>query len=92
MKRTTIFLDEGQERELDAMSEREKRSKASLVREAISDYLRRKGGRTELPRFTAAGASGRQDGAARHEEEVFSDLDPHGEPSPKTGTGDGKRV
>ena len=46
---------------------------------SISDYLMRKGGREDLPRFTAVGASGRRDVAATHEEEVFSGLEPHGE-------------
>ncbi len=92
MKRTTIFLDETQERELDAMSEREKRPKASLVREAISEYLLRKGERGVLPGFTAVGASGRRKGAARHEEEVFSDLEPHGEPSSKTRPENGEKA
>lgn len=87
MKRTTIFLDEAVERELDAMSERERRPKASLVREAISEYLARKGGRGDLPRFTAVGASGRRDGAASHEEELFEDLEPHGEAGPKAPAG-----
>ena len=88
MKRTTVFLDETLERELDAMSERERRTKASLVREAISEYLVRKGRRGDLPRFTAVGASGREEVATRHEEEVFSSLEPHGEPaedSPQPG-------
>lgn len=78
MKRTTLFMDEAQARELDALAQRERRPKASLVREAIAEYLAHKGRRRELPRFIGAGGSGRPDGAETHERELFANLEPHG--------------
>lgn len=79
MKRTTIFIEEAQERELDALSERDSRPKAALVREAISEYLVRRGRGAALPRFTGVAGSGGSSGAEGHEEELFVDLEPHGE-------------
>lgn len=78
MKRTTVFMDEAQSRELDALARREQRPKASLVREAIAEYLAQKGRNRVLPRFIGAGRSGRRDVAETHERELFSDLEPHG--------------
>lgn len=72
-------MDEAQARELDALAQRERRPKASLVREAISEYLAHKGRQRELPRFIGAGGSGRSDGAETHERELFADLEPHGD-------------
>jgi 16S rRNA U516 pseudouridylate synthase RsuA-like enzyme len=85
MKRTTIFLDEGLEREMRAMAEYRGEPVASLVREALGRYVatETKRRRPRL-RFIAAGRSGTSDTAERHEELVFRDLRPHGEPPRKT--------
>ena len=86
MKRTTIFLDEGLERELQGFARRDSRPVASLVREALVAYVagRRRGGDHGLS-FVAAGASGRADGAERHEELLWRGRDPHGPlAAPKT--------
>ncbi len=82
MKRTTLFVEEAQERDLDALAERERRSKADLVREAIGEYLVRKGRGRGLPGYVGSGRSGERNTAERHEEVVFTDLEPHGEEQP----------
>lgn len=78
MKRTTVFLDEGTNRELQLLAQREKLSVAALVRNALGRYLdeanRRKG--LQL-RFLAAGRSGHHDSAERAEELLWGDLQPH---------------
>ncbi len=83
MKRTTIFLDEGLERELQGLARRESRPVAWLVREALTAYVadRRRGGASRLS-FVGAGASGRSDIAERHEELLWRDRDPHGDAAP----------
>jgi predicted transcriptional regulator len=39
--RALIDIDEKQVRELDRLAKHQKRSRASVIREAVSDYLRR---------------------------------------------------
>ncbi|HEX3704801.1 MAG TPA: ribbon-helix-helix protein, CopG family, partial [Vicinamibacterales bacterium] len=83
MKRTTIFVPEALERDLQLHARREGKPAAAIVREAIEAYLvaHRPAGR--LPSFAAVGASGRSDIARTHEALVFGDLDPHqGTPVP----------
>ena len=76
MKRTTIFIEEPVERDLKALAERDGRSTASVVREALSDYVLKRRLRGRLS-FVAAGSSGLADGAERQEELLWGD--PHGE-------------
>lgn len=69
MKRTTIFLDEHLERELKTLAGRSDRPMASLVREALAEYVVKVRATTSKPMaFVAAGHSGRRDTAERHEE------------------------
>lgn len=72
VKRTTIFIDEKAERELDFLAQRRGEPKAMLVREAIAEYLIRQRDEpgTALT-FVAIGRSGRSDIAERHEELIF---------------------
>ncbi len=72
MKRTTIFLDETAERELDFLAQRRGEPKALLVREAIGEYLVRcrKTPESTLA-FVGIGRSGRSDIAERHEGLLF---------------------
>ena len=74
MKRTTIFLDEAVERELQGLARREARPVASLVREALAEYVagRRHPHGARLS-FIGAGASGHSDLAERHEELLWRD-------------------
>ena len=79
MKRTTVFLPDGAERDLKSLAARQGEPVASLIREAIGEYLvRRKKERPALG-FVAAGSSGRDDVATRHDELLWKDLSPHGE-------------
>ncbi len=104
MKRTTIFLDEGTERELHAVAQRQRRPMAAVVREAIERYVvenRAKPG-ARLG-FIAAGRSGRSDTAERHEELLFDEgvpasapaagepAAPKREPRPRARRGQGRR-
>ncbi len=78
MKRTTLFLDEGMERELHLLAQREKLPLAALVRDALGRYLdeARRGQGLQL-RFLAVGRSGHRDTARRAEELLWDDLEPH---------------
>lgn len=69
MKRTTVFLDETLERDLQAIARQEKRPVASLVREALAAYVaHREPAAGPALSFVGAGASGRSDIAERHED------------------------
>jgi predicted transcriptional regulator len=77
MKRTTVFIPEALERELQLCARQEGRPTASLVREALAEYVARHRPAPDLPAFVAAFASGRNDTADRHEDLVFRTLTPH---------------
>jgi len=77
MKRTTIFVPEPLERDLQLYARREQKPVASVVREALAEYLASRRPASVLPSFTGIAQSGRSDIAARHEELLWSD--PHGE-------------
>lgn len=80
MKRTTIFIDEQIERELQAVALRRARPVAAVVREAVGRYLaeeKRKAG--FAIGFAAMGRSGHSDTAETHEGLLWSNLDPHGD-------------
>ena len=86
MKRTTIFLDEGTDRELHHLARREKLPVAALVRDALGRFLdeARRGKGLRL-RFLAVGRSGHHDTAERAEELLWSDIQPHSSnPRPRT--------
>jgi hypothetical protein len=83
MKRTTLFLDEQLEHELRALSKRKGLPLASLVREAMAQYVAAEKQRGRAPvRFVASGRSGHTDTAERQEDLLWGDLDPHGRPAP----------
>ena len=69
MKRTTIFVDEALEHDLKTIAGERRQSVASVVREALSEYVVavKRASRPSLS-FVAAGASGHADTADRHEE------------------------
>ena len=72
MKRTTLFIDPQLERELQALARRHGRPMASLVREAVAQYVTAaKAGDARRLGFIAAGRSGRRDVADNHEERLF---------------------
>jgi len=76
MKRTTVFLSEALERELQLHAAREGRSTASVVREALSEYVAQRRTPGKLPSFAGAFSSGRSDTAERHEELLFRERAP----------------
>jgi hypothetical protein len=77
MKRTTIFIPETLERDLQLYARRAGRPVASVVREAVAQYLTHAGRSTALPSFASIAASGRTDVAERHEALLFRNLEPH---------------
>ena len=75
MKRTTIFIDESLERDLQMLAERQGRSKAAVVRTALERFVTQEKQRAELELgFVGVGRSGRSDIAERHEEYLWQDL------------------
>ena len=76
MKRTTIFVPEQLERDLQLYARRENRAVASVVREALAEYMGTRQAKSALPSFTGIGNSGRSDIAERHEELLWAN--PHG--------------
>lgn len=84
MKRTTIFIEPGLERDLQAIARRQQRPMAALVREAVARYVagEQHRGRVDAFGFVAVGRSGRGDTAERHEQLLWRDLEPHGDALP----------
>jgi hypothetical protein len=80
MKRTTIFVPESLERDLQLYARREQKPVASVVREALAEYLATRRSTASLPSFTGIGNSGRKDTATRHEELLWRD--PHEDAPP----------
>jgi predicted transcriptional regulator len=78
MKRTTIFVPEALERDLQLYARREGKATAAVVRDALAAYMAEKGRAAELPSFAAAFDSGFTDTAERHEEVLFKGVSPHG--------------
>ena len=87
MKRTTVFLDEGLERDLKALAARKGEPAASLVREALGEYVTRHRHEELRLGFLAAGRSGRSEVAETHEEILWKDLSLHGSPGPHGTSG-----
>lgn len=79
MKRTTIFIPEDLERELQIYAGRAGKPVASVVREAIAAYIVDDAGVSTLPSFAGAFDSGHTDTAERHDELLFKNLTPQGE-------------
>ena len=78
MKRTTLFVPETLELELQLCARREGRPMASLVREALAEYVVSRRAGHGVPSFTGRFDSGRSDVAGTHEEMLFDRLSPHG--------------
>ena len=77
MKRTTVFVPEALERDLQLYARRKGLPMAAVVREALAAYLAQEGSSGELPSFAAAFDSGFTDTAERHEDILFARLSPH---------------
>ena len=72
MKRTTIFVPEPLERDLQLYARLQRQPVAWVVREAIVEYLAARRPVSALPSFVGIGASGRSDIAERHEELLWT--------------------
>ncbi|HET9468094.1 MAG TPA: hypothetical protein VFO48_06780 [Vicinamibacterales bacterium] len=81
MKRTTIFVPEALERDLQLYARRKGIPTAAVVREALAAYIAHEPA-MELPSFAAAFDSGFTDTAERHEDIVFNRLSPHDDAPP----------
>ena len=70
MLRTTIYLDKDVALAIRQLADREQRSQAELIREALRRYLKQVGKRREPPKPSGIGAyrSGRHDVSERAEE------------------------
>jgi hypothetical protein len=90
MKRTTIFVPEALERDLQLYARREGKPTAAIIREALTEYVAQRATRRRLPSFAGAFASGRSDTAERHEDLLFDGIDPHDD-APKRSTRRPKR-
>jgi hypothetical protein len=73
MRRTTVFVEESVERELDLIAAREGRPKAELIREALARYVAQ-APTAPAPRFVAIAGSGQSDVADRHEEILSAEI------------------
>ena len=67
MDKTTLYLDGDDYRRLKRIAQARKVAPASLVREAVAEYVARHGAR-RLPKSLGAGDSGRTDLAERAED------------------------
>ena len=79
MKRTTIFVPEALERDLQVYANRTGRPVASIAREALTEYLARRRDKPGLPSFAGRFESGIPDTAEHHEELLYKNLTPHGD-------------
>ena len=70
MLRTTIYLEEDVALAIRQLADREQRSQAEVIREALRRYLKQAGKRREPPKPSGIGAyhSGRHDVSQRAEE------------------------
>ena len=76
MKRTTIFVPEALERDLQLYARRAGKPTAAVVREALTAYIAQHRPAVALPSFTGAFDSGHTDTAERHDEILFRNLLP----------------
>ncbi|HEX9367142.1 MAG TPA: hypothetical protein VF921_10960 [Vicinamibacterales bacterium] len=67
MEKTTLYLDAADYRRLKRIAATRKQAPASLVREAVAEYVARHGG-SRRPRSIGASDSGRSDLSERAEE------------------------
>jgi hypothetical protein len=75
MKRTSLFLDAGTLRALKTAADRRNVSVASLVREAVMQYLSAPSASSKLPSVTGRFSSKKRDTSARTDDFLWHD--PH---------------
>lgn len=92
MKRTTVFLDEEVEKDLQALATSRNLPTAALVREALSRYVEaEKKARAKSLSIVAVGRSGCTDTAEKHEDLLWAGSQPHGK-SARRAPGPGSRL
>ncbi|MEQ1895870.1 MAG: hypothetical protein ABL971_00625 [Vicinamibacterales bacterium] len=79
MKRTTVFVPEQVEQDLHHYARQDNRPTASLVREALEEYVARRRQPPSLPSFAAQFASGHAGTAEDTDAILFKALSPHGD-------------
>ena len=72
MKRTTIFVPEPLERDLQLYARSQRKPVAFVVREALAEYLAAHLSAPALPSFVGVGKSGHPDTAERHEDLLWT--------------------
>lgn len=81
MKRTTLFVDELVESDLQALARRKGRPVAAEVRDALASHIAKEKAAFATPvSFLAIGRSGSRDTAERHENLLWKQLRPHAAP------------
>jgi hypothetical protein len=74
MKRTTIFIDEALESDMQLLAKKNGRPVSALVREAVSEYVRKNQRKAAFTlSFLGVGRSGCGDTAERHEDLLWSE-------------------
>lgn len=74
MVRTQIYLNESQHRYLYDLADAQQRTMASLIREAVAEYLVRRSVEADpLLDLLDLGASGISDGAVEHDRDIYGD-------------------
>jgi hypothetical protein len=91
MKRTTIFIPETLEADLQRYARRAKKPTAWVVREAIAAFLSSHSSTPSLPASIGMGESGRADLSERFESLLFADLTPGGDRAASSGPNKGRR-
>ena len=76
MKRTTFFADEQLMDELKEIAREERKTLASVVREATALYVREKRSKKRKLSIVGIGSSGRSDVAEKHEELLWKKAKP----------------
>ena len=79
MKRTTIFIPEALEDDLQRHARRAKKPVAWVVREAVTAYLAAHQAPSPVPSSVGMGRSGRSDLSERFEDLLFADESPAGD-------------
>jgi hypothetical protein len=83
MNKTTLYLDPDAYRKLKRMAGDARRSPASLVREAVAEYVARHGAR-EMPKTVGAFRSGHRDLSERAED-LLNEFGERRPPRPRRG-------
>lgn len=75
MTRTQVYLTEEQHRLMQQLAARQEASMASLIREALQEYIARRMSPTDpLQEIIGLGASGVPDGALRHDRDIYDEV------------------